>query len=90
MESLEKARQWCATFAQWYNEENKRSTIKFVTPAQRHRGDDVKMLADRDELYRQAKAANSSRWGGSARNWQRSDVMVLNPDNEQYKLEKVA
>ena len=89
-ESLEKARQWCATFVQWYNEEHKHSAIKFVTPAERHRGDDLQILAKRDELYRQAKAANPSRWSGNTRNWQRQDVMVLNPDNEQEKLEQAA
>jgi len=41
-------------------------------------------------VYRQAKAANPSRWSGNTRNWQRPDVMVLNPDNEQEKLEKAA
>lgn len=89
-ESLEKARQWCATFTQWYNEEHKHSAIKFVTPAERHRGDDVQILANRDELYHQAKAANPSRWSGSTRSWQRPEVMVLNPDKEQEKLEKAA
>lgn len=89
-ESLEKAQQWCVQFVQWYNEEHKHSAIKFVTPAQRHRGEDIEILAKRDELYRKAKAANPSRWSGNTRNWKRPDMMVLNPDNEQEKLEKAA
>lgn len=89
-ESLEKARQWCNTFAQWYNEDHKHSAIKFVTPAQRHRGDDVQILANRDELYRQAKAANPHRWSGNTRNWQRPDEMILNPDKKSEQLENVA
>ena len=89
-ESLEGARQWCAQFVHWYNEEHKHSAIKFVTPAQRHRGEDIKMLAERDEVYRQAKAANPSRWSGATRNWTRPETMVLNPDNPEKKLKKAA
>jgi len=59
--SLEHAQQWCKDFVQWYNEEHKHSAIKFVTPSQRHRGEDVQILAKRDALYRQAKAAKPSR-----------------------------
>lgn len=88
--SLEKARIWCATFVQWYNEEHKHSAIKFVTPAERHRGDDVQILAKRDELYREAKVTHPNRWSGNTRNWQRPETIVLNPDTEQGKLEKAA
>jgi len=88
--SLEHAQQWCKDFVQWYNEEHKHSAIKFVTPSQRHRGDDVQILAKRDALYRQAKAANPSRWSGDTRNWKRSEVMILNPDKKLQELENVA
>lgn len=89
-ESLEAARQWCSDFVYWYNEKHKHSALKFVSPAQRHRGDDVKILAKRDEIYRQAKEANPSRWSGETRNWQRPGTMTLNPDNEPEELEKAA
>ena len=88
--SLEHARQWCALFVRWYNDEHKHSSIKFVTPAERHRGDDVQLLARHDELYRQAKAANPSRWSGKTRNWERADSMTLNPDKTPEKLENAA
>ncbi len=88
--SLEVARQWCAAFVRWYNEEHKHSAIKFVTPGQRHRGDDIALLADRHDVYRQAKAANPSRWRGETRNWQRPEIMTLNPDNPKEKLKKAA
>lgn len=88
--SLEHARQWCKNFVYWYNEEHKHSAIKFVTPSQRHRGDDVQILLNRDELYREAKAANPSRWSGKTRNWERPEVMTLNPDKKPEKLEKAA
>ena len=87
-ESLEQARQWCRAFVHWYNEEHKHSALKFVTPGQRHRGDDVEILAQRDELYQAAKAANPARWSGNTRNWERPASMTLNPDKAQEKLEK--
>ena len=89
-QSIEEARQWCAQFVHWYNEEHKHSALKFVTPGQRHRGEDIKILSQRDELYRQARAANPSRWSGDTRNWMRPGTMVLNPDKPDEKLEKVA
>ena len=89
-ESLEVARLWCANFVNWYNEEHKHSAIKFVTPGQRHRGEDVQILADRDEVYRQAKSINPSRWSGATRNWERPETMTLNPDRSKEKLEKAA
>lgn len=89
-ESIEHARQWCESFVHWYNEEHKHSAIKFVTPSQRHRGEDVEILANRDELYRQARAANPVRWSGETRNWSRPETMTLNPQTQPEKLEKVA
>lgn len=89
-ENIEHARQWCIEFVRWYNEEHKHSAIKFVTPAQRHRGDDVELLAKRDELYHQARAANPSRWSGDTRNWERADSMTLNPDKIPEKLKEAA
>ena len=89
-DSMDHARQWCAQFVRWYNDEHKHSSIKFVIPAQRHRGDDIQLLAKRDELYRHAKAANPSRWIGSTRNWERADSMTLNPDKTPEQLENVA
>lgn len=88
--SLEDAREWCAQFVHWYNEKHKHSGIKFVTPAQRHRGDDINILAERDEVYRQAKAANPSRWSGATRYWERPETIVLNPDKPEDKLKKAA
>lgn len=89
-ESLDAARQWCATFVKWYNEEHKHSALKFVTPGQRHRGEDMQILAQRDELYRASKSENPCRWSGQTRNWQRPETMTLNPDKQPEKLEKVA
>ena len=89
-ESLAAARQWCKDFVHWYNEEHKHSAIKFVTPAQRHRGEDIQVLKKRDELYQKARAENPSRWSGTTRNWERPEVMTLNPDKKQEELGRAA
>ena len=89
-ESLASAREWCADFVHWYNEGHKHSAIKFVTPGQRHRGEDVAILAQRDEVYHQARAENPSRWSGETRNWERPESVVLNPDSRAEKLELAA
>ncbi|TCV98682.1 integrase-like protein, partial [Biostraticola tofi] len=39
--TLEDAREWVGIFTRWYNEEHYHSGIRYVTPAQRHRGDDL-------------------------------------------------
>lgn len=79
-ETLADARQWVEHFVRWYNHEHWHSAIKFVTPAQRHAGDDVALLAKRDRLYQIAKAANPQRWSGTTRNWEPVKEVWLNPD----------
>ena len=56
------ARTWVAKFARWYNDEHRHSALKFVTPAQRHRGEDTDLLAHRHALYQTARAKNPERW----------------------------
>jgi putative transposase len=46
-ESLLTARQWDGTFVQWYNDEQRHSAMRFVTPQQRHAGQDTALLAKR-------------------------------------------
>jgi transposase InsO family protein len=81
-ESLEDARQWVANFVRWYNEEHHHSGIQFVTPTERHEGKDIQVLADRKAVYTEAKSRHPVRWSRSIRNWERTDVVWLNPDSE--------
>ena len=68
--SVEEARQWVAAFVNWYNEEHLHSGVRFATPAARHVGDDVEILAAREALYAAAKARHPERWGSrQTRNW---------------------
>lgn len=46
-ENISAARNWADRFIHWYNTEHCHSGIKFVTPDARHKGQDVKILANR-------------------------------------------
>ena len=78
-ETPETARAWVAKFARWYNDAHLHSALKFVTPAQRHRGEDADLLRKRDVLYQAARAANPARWSGSTRDWNAPTSVLLNP-----------
>lgn len=66
-------------FVRWYNGEHRHSQLRFVTPEQRHSGADVAILAQRQALYEQAKAARPERWSGATRDWSRPGAVTLNP-----------
>ena len=74
------ARYWVTELVEWYNNEHRHSAIRFVTPAQRHAGVDEKLLDQRKAVYETARARNPQRWSGTTRNWQRIQVVHLNPD----------
>jgi len=87
-ESLNTARQWVNGFVNWYNNEHLHSSIKFVTPAQRHTGEDVAILKNRKRVYQKAKKEHPERWSGDTRNWDYIDEVNLNP--EKIKQDKAA
>lgn len=80
--SLEQARTWMQQFVQGYNQTHRHSSIRFVTPAQRHQGLDGAILANRQVVYAQAKARHPERWSGPIRNWQPITAVWLNPSAE--------
>lgn len=79
---LEAARKWASSFVQWYNEEHRHSGIRYVSPAQRHAGEDHRILANRHALYRQARERHPRRWSGATRNWCPISAVTLNPERE--------
>ena len=87
-ESLITARQWVNGFVNWYNNEHLHSSIKFVTPAQRHTGEDVAILKNRRSVYKKAKKKHPERWSGDTRNWDYINEVNLNP--EKIKQDKAA
>ncbi len=86
-ESLEHARTWLVAFVQWYRHEHRHSGIKFVTPAQRHAGEDIVILAKRREVYEKARARNPERWSGNVRDWSRIETVRLNPNTHHAAAE---
>ncbi len=82
-EDLPASRSWVQGFVDWYNHEHLHSAIKFVTPEQRHSGEDKEILARRKQVYQQAKLKYPERWSGEIRNWDEIGEVYLNPENEK-------
>jgi transposase InsO family protein len=84
-ESIHLARQWAIGLVDWYNQEHRHSAIKFVTPQQRHLGQDVLLLQKRHEVYAHARDQNPQRWSKKTRDWSRVTEVHLNPDKPLSK-----
>lgn len=81
--SLEAVRDWMLTFESVYNEQHLHSGIRFVTPADRHRGADHERLTHRKMVYERAKRQTPRRWSGNTRNWEVVGPVSLNPGKLQ-------
>ena len=81
--SLEDTRQWASSFVHWYNFNHRHSGIRYVSPAQRHAGEDRQILAQRHAVYLQAKERNPSRWSRHTRNWEPIGAVALNPERDE-------
>jgi putative transposase len=79
---LDEARAWAAGFVRWYNHDHRHSGIRYVSPAQRHAGEDHSILAARHALYTRARALNPARWSGATRNWSPIGSVTLNPERD--------
>ena len=80
--NLHEARVWAADFVRWYNFQHRHSGIRYVSPAQRHAGEDHAILAARHELYTLARELNPARWSGNTRNWSPIGAVTLNPERD--------
>jgi putative transposase len=89
-ESIEETRTWVTGFVHWYNEEHCHSAIRFVTPSQRHRGEDKETLENRRRVYETAKKKNPSRWSGDVRDWSYIETVSLNPEKTEDAAEEAA
>lgn len=88
--TIENARKWVQGFVDWYNNEHRHSGIKYVTPMQRHSGEDKIILEKRKQTYKKAKANNPGRWSGKTRDWDWIETVKLNPENIQNQVRKAA
>lgn len=78
---LDDARAWVLAFVAWYNEEHLHSGIAFVTPAQRHHGLDLAILAHRHDVYERARDRRPERWTKNTRNWEQPKTVFLNREH---------
>jgi transposase InsO family protein len=79
---LAEARGWAARFVHWYNHEHRHSGIRYVSPAQRHAGQDTSILAARHALYCEARDRHPRRWSRGTRNWTPVGAVTLNPERD--------
>ena len=80
--SLDEARAWAAEFVRWYNVDHRHSAIRYVSPQQRHAGQDEAILGARHALYLQAKQRHPARWSGNTRDWSYISAVTLNPERD--------
>lgn len=89
-DTIEEAREWVNRFVKWYNNEHLHSSIKFVTPEQRHTGADKEILAKRNETYLKAKEKNPMRWSRKTRDWSYIDRVELRGSVKLIEPKKLA
>jgi putative transposase len=85
--SVDEAHAWVARFVRWYNREHQHSGIGFVTPADRHAGRDVQILAARRNVYERARRRHPARWSRDPRVWSRPLVVTLNPEIDRSEAD---
>jgi putative transposase len=83
-------RAWVLRFVDWYNNRHCHSALKFVSPTQRHRGEDKRLLDQLNRVYEDAKARNTQRWSGDTRDWRAVGPTTLNPERDQQDERFVA
>lgn len=76
-EDIDEARIWVDQFVYWYNKIHLHSSIKFVTPEDKHNRRDIKILENRHQVYQEAKSQHPERWSGQTRNWNPSTEVIL-------------
>jgi transposase InsO family protein len=79
---INEARVWCEKFVAWYNQSHLHSALKFVTPLQRHDGEDEAIRQKRHLVYQIAKKQNPRRWSGNSRDWSLPKIVTLNPNKK--------
>lgn len=81
--SIFEARIWGEQLVNWYNKEHLHSALKFVTPCQRHKGEDNDIRVKRHNVYELAKLRHPERWSGKTRNWVIDKIATLNPNKKR-------
>jgi transposase InsO family protein len=88
-QSLSEAREWVEGFVRWYNFEHRHSKLGYITPHERHTGQDKAILAHRRAVYQRAKLNHPERWSGQTRHWTAPTEVTLNKQRTS-RVEKMA
>lgn len=88
--TIDAARAWVLAFVRWYNHSHRHRNLKFVSPAQRHLGEDRAIFVKRIAVYEAARAKHPERWRGNIRNWSLPNIVWLNRPAEGSVLREVA
>ncbi|CAG8999470.1 MAG: hypothetical protein CENE_01444 [Candidatus Celerinatantimonas neptuna] len=88
---LEASRIWVETFVTWYNTEYKHSRLNYVTPAERHSGQDTAILRHRAEVLMEYRKQKPERWSrnirrGSAESRKRSRLRITQVVTEKRRI----
>ena len=83
--NVQAAQRWVDGFVAWYNTEHLHSAIRFITPDDRHFGREAAILAQRRQVYEQARQRNPERWVQNTRNWDPVAVVYLNSDSRGHE-----
>lgn len=86
--TISDARDWSEKFVFWYNHEHLHSALKFVTPHQRHTGEDHLIRTKREMVYQAAKRQHPERWSGKTRDWLITKTPTLNPNKKFNKIKE--
>ena len=78
---IEHARSWVGKFVKWFNEEHVHSSIKYVTPNERHEGRDQVILENRKKVFEKAKSKNPLRWSKEIRDWSMINEVRISPQS---------
>lgn len=62
--------------------EHQHSGFKYITPAERHQDNDIKILAARKSVDQLARKKNPERWDRYLRNWGYISEVYQNPGKE--------
>lgn len=94
-ESIDQAQSWVDGFVFWYNTQHLHSSIRFVSPDDRHYGREQYILENRKSVYQKARSRNPNRWSKEIRNWDSVDLVWLNPEKKDdvspmHRLKKAA
>jgi transposase InsO family protein len=77
--SQDQACSWACALVDWCNQRHRHSGIRFVTPDQRHSGQDVAICRNRADVYEQVRKRHPRRRSRSTRCWGQPEVVWINP-----------